>query len=268
MVKAERELLWKQHLEDNCDVSGKIILSYFPYIKKIAGTLMYKKLGYMEFEDIFQAGCIGVLKAIDSVRSVPTDVLIAKFIKNSIFNELYTQSRICHSSTYKWNKKILETQKKLGEQMGRNPTSAEIACCLGLKINIVRDSRLLLDNYKNISMDYEYDGNNYTLSEAIEGNRCFEPQEIFELNYTAEQISNAIYSLAPKQREFIKLYYYEDRDISYIAKKLDWKRKNAIVYKRYILRRLSSLLMSEKFGSIIIKSNRKLLTLRRDKGRK
>ena len=61
----ETELLIKEAQMGNCDAKNKLLEGNYPLIKSIVKRYLRKG---MEYEDLYQLGCVGFLKAISNFK--------------------------------------------------------------------------------------------------------------------------------------------------------------------------------------------------------
>ena len=137
---------------------------------------MYK--AFASIEDLFQAGCIGLVKAYrkyDPSKNAKFTSYAYKYILGEISN-IVREDRILPISKEKYslNKKIETTKSFLTQELQRIPTNDEIAYYLGEDISVIEDT---INNFNPIeSLDYEYDdtslynmiGNNMDIDTMID----------------------------------------------------------------------------------------------------
>ena len=156
------------------EIERNLIVENKNLIYKIAN--MYRT--QTDIEDLFQAGCIGLVKAYrkyDPSKNVKFTSYAYKYILGEISN-IVREDRILPISKEKYslNKKIETTKSFLTQELQRIPTNDEIAYYLGEDINTIEDT---INNFNPIeSLDYEYDdtslynmiGNNMDIDTMID----------------------------------------------------------------------------------------------------
>ena len=156
------------------EIERNLIVENKNLIYKIAN--MYRT--QTDIEDLFQAGCIGLVKAYrkyDPSKNAKFTSYAYKYILGEISN-IVREDRILPISKEKYslNKKIETTKSFLTQELQRIPTNDEIAYYLGEDINTIEDT---INNFNPIeSLDYEYDdtslynmiGNNMDIDTMID----------------------------------------------------------------------------------------------------
>ena len=121
-----------------------------------------KKFYNVEWEDLYQAGCLGLIKAINNYND--PNVVFSSYAKNYVFGEMYELSLRCRN--IKLNKYYLKvyklvTQAKshLTQTLGREATLDDISAYLDIDLSeityvvtIMEDMFSLDDEYANIQV--------------------------------------------------------------------------------------------------------------------
>lgn len=178
--------------------------------------------GY-DLEDIYQIGCIGLLKAIDrfseeyevkfSTYAVP---LIAGEIKRFLRdNGMIKVSRILKQNGYK----ISQAREELSIKLGRDPSLDEISEATGLsreEIVLATDANKEVESlYQPV---YEHDGNEMCLVDKLsdEAASCLAEENL----YNKIMIEQAMKRLDEKEQKLINLRYFQDKTQNETAKEL------------------------------------------------
>lgn len=174
--------------------------------------------GY-ETEDLFQIGCIGLIKAIDKF-DINYDVQFSTYAVPMIMGEikrfLRDDGMIKVSRTLKENGwKIKQMSDKLSHELGRDATLNEIAASLGLSIEEVvmaLDANIEVESlYKSV---YQNDGNEiYLVDKVADSNE----------NMYADIVNHVLLEELIKQldemsKKLISLRYYQDKTQTEVAK--------------------------------------------------
>lgn len=177
-------------------------------------TLKYEKLIYkiarkfynVELDDLYQAGCIGLIKAYrnyDETSETPFINYAYKYIFGEMYDLANKSRDIKLNKAYlKLYKKIEEAKMSLAHKIGRMPGSDEI--CSYLEI----DSSLYLEvvtlTSKMMSLDDEYqtlNGDYLPIKECIGESTDY---------ITNMMIEDGIDSLDDMEQKVIKIRYFED----------------------------------------------------------
>ncbi|WLR49648.1 RNA polymerase sporulation sigma factor SigF [Bacillus tianshenii] len=172
--------------------------------------------GY-EADDLFQIGCIGLLKSVDKF-DLSYDVKFSTYAVPMIIGEI--QRFIRDDGTVKVSRSLKETGNKirrkkdeLSKILGRAPTITEIAEALEISIEDVvmaqEASRAPSSIHETV---YENDGDPITLLDQIadEDSKWFDKIALEE----------AIRSLDERERLIVYMRYYKDKTQSEVAERL------------------------------------------------
>lgn len=178
--------------------------------------------GY-DLEEIFQIGCIGLLKAIDrfdeeyqvqfSTYAVP---LISGEIKRFLRdNGMIKVSRILKQNGYK----ISKAREELGVRLCREPTIEEISHMTGLDIEEIvmatEANREIESIYQTV---YSSEGSEFYLVDKYvdEEKSGVESDEVMNKMLIAQ----ALESLEEKEQKLIKMRYFQDKTQTQVAKEM------------------------------------------------
>lgn len=178
--------------------------------------------GY-EPEDIYQIGCIGLLKAIErfseeyevkfSTYAVPLIVgEIKRFLRD---NGMIKVSRILKQNGYR----ISRAKEELSVKLGRDPSLEEISAATGLT-----DEEIVLATDANREVEsiyqpvYEHDGNEICLMDRLtDESKSYAAEEGL---YNKIIIEQAMSLLGKNEQKLISLRYFQDKTQNETAKEL------------------------------------------------
>lgn len=171
-----------------------------------------------ELDDLYQIGCIGLLKCIDkfdlsfevrfSTYAVP---MITGEIKRFLRDDgMIKVSRSLKEIAYK----VKLAEEKYRNEEGKEPTLSEIAAALDIpkeEIIVALESNAEVESlYKTI---YQGDGNSIYLMDKLEENKDEGSLVVDRL-----AVNELLNDLNEKEREIIRLRYFEDKTQTEIAK--------------------------------------------------
>ncbi len=186
-----------------------------------------------DMEDLFQIGCIGMLKAIDKFDSsfdVKLSTYAVPVIAGEIKRFLRDDGMIKISRSLKENGyKIRQAQEKLSQILGREATIDELAKEMEMsreEIVMTMDANAEIESiYKTV---YQSDGNEIYLMDKI-GNKdkgVVAGANLINGDGEKEKLLNHIMvqqllnELSDRDREIIMLRYYQDKTQTEVAKLL------------------------------------------------
>lgn len=177
------------------------ILEYEGLVRSITSKYNFRS----DYDDLYQAGMLGLQLAItkyDESKETSFADYAYLWIKGEVLKTINCDYQIHVSSdTYKLNKEIKETREYLSQNLGREPTTSEIAYMLGeSEDKIVSVINAVSTPY---SLDNSYVDDDYNLYQKI---------ALIEKGYDVGvlDLKEAIMSLEESERELITSRYYQD----------------------------------------------------------
>ena len=202
----------------------ELVVTYRPLARKIARQI-YDALpedGIHEFDDLFQAGLVGLLTAARSYtpdRCVAFPVYARFRIRGEILDHLRRMDMAPRGLRQR-QRRVAEAVLHLRITTGREPSAEETAEMLGMDIEEGQQLARDLHNVFRLTDDSgEMDPSDVPAWEASrhDANR---PDVLWERTQVRNLLLAAIDSLAPREREVISLYYLEERCMKEIGRRL------------------------------------------------
>jgi len=181
---------------------------------------------HVDQEELLSAAYLGLVAAaerFDPDRGVKFKTFAEQRINGNIIDELRSQDWM----TRPLREKLKSLDRKLSEleqQLGRNPSSEEIAEFIGMELD---DYFLLLDEVRGNSFTslndvyQDDDGSPYSLLDIIEDKNIENPQNQVIGRQLIEGLARAIESLPEKERIVVSCYYFEELNLKEIGEILD-----------------------------------------------
>lgn len=191
LTQKELEELFKSR--DNPENREKIILHNLRLVSWVANK--YHAEGRNEFEDIFQVGVIGLMKAIDKYN--PEKGAFTTYalwwIRQSITRYLSNYTRTiripCHII-----ERISELNKlmdKMTQELGREPTTRELSKRMGVSIKTINKMMTIMKDPVSLQTTVVGDSDDLILEEAI-ADEGPTPDEIALDNVLVRELKDAI----------------------------------------------------------------------------
>lgn len=205
---------WKQYKVSGDERSREQLIRQYAHLVKItAGRVVAHLPASLEWDDVYSAGIIGLIKAVDQydpTRNVKFETYAIALIRGAILEMLRSEDWVPRSVRDKL-KNLERTYFALEVRLGRPPTEEEIAEALGVSIQDYRQmladaARANILSLENILVQNEEE-------EQVLIADCLTAAD--NLTEEAEQreqlraLANAIDRLPERERLVIMLYYYE-----------------------------------------------------------
>jgi RNA polymerase sigma factor FliA len=219
--------LWQEYRKTgNRTVRDRLILTYAPLVKFVAGRLGSGLPAHVDEGDLVSYGLLGLIGAIerfDPEREIKFETYAIARIKGAIIDELRALDwvpRSVRARARDIERAIAELEKKLH----RAPTDEEIATRLGMTedelgtslTEISRSSIAALDELWTVSDG----GDQVALIDTVEDEDAPDPQGSLTHTETREAIADAIARLPEREKLVVTLYYYEELTLREIGEVL------------------------------------------------
>jgi RNA polymerase sigma factor FliA len=223
----DTQSLWRDYRRTSDEkIRDRLILTYAPLVKFVAGRLGSGLPAHVEENDLVSYGLLGLINAIeryDPDRDVKFETYAIARIKGSIIDELRSMDWVPRSV----RSRARDIERAIGElesRLGRAPTDEEIAERLGLTqdeldeamAEISRTSIAALDELWTVSSS----GDQVALIDTIEDTQGPEPQSALAQTELKEALGEAIARLPEREKLVITLYYYEELTLREIGEVL------------------------------------------------
>lgn len=201
----------------------------------------FQNRGY-DLEDLFQIGCIGLIKAIDKFNlkyKVKFSTYAVPMIVGEIRRFLRDDNPVKVSRSLKENAyKIQQTKEWLIARLGREPTISEIAEELGLEreevVNALEAVHAPTSIYDTMHQD---DGDPIYLLDQLKSEESGETPWLDKIA-VKELLSN----LPERDRQILMWRFYEDKTQVEIAKRLGLSQVQVSRLERQALKKLRNLI--------------------------
>jgi RNA polymerase sigma factor for flagellar operon FliA len=204
----------------------RLILTYAPLVKYVAGRLGSGLPAHVDDEDLVSYGLLGLIGAIerfDPDREIKFETYALGRIKGAIIDELRSLDWVPRSV----RSRAREIERSIGEleaKLGRAPTDEEIAAKLGVTeedldedlLEISRTSIAALDELWTVSSG----GDQIALIDTIEDPVGPSPTRSLDETELREAMADAIARLPEREKLVVTLYYYEELTLREIGEVL------------------------------------------------
>ncbi len=226
---ADTRTLWRSFRgkPDDKALRDRLILTYAPLVKYVAGRLGSGLPAHVEEEDLVSYGLLGLIGAIeryDPDRDVKFETYAITRIKGAIIDELRSLDWVPRSVRSR-AREIERAMAALEAKLHRPPTDEEIAKHVGITTDeldssltdISRSSIAALDELWTISGS---GGDQVALIDTIEDTEAPSPESSLSATELKEALGEAIARLPEREKLIVTLYYYEELTLREIGEVL------------------------------------------------
>jgi RNA polymerase sigma factor FliA len=224
----DTQALWLQYKgSGDRALRDRLILTYAPLVKYVAGRLGSGLPAHVEEGDLVSYGLLGLIGAIerfDPERDIKFETYAIARIKGSIIDELRSMDWVPRSVRAR-ARDIERTIAQLEAKLGRAPTDEEIARKLDITEEEFQESLLEISRTSIAALDELWSssstgGDPIALIDTIEDPQAAEPQAAMAHTELREALGEAIARLPEREKLVVTLYYYEELTLREIGEVL------------------------------------------------
>jgi RNA polymerase sigma factor FliA len=224
----DTQAIWRQYkLTGERALRDRLILTYAPLVKYVAGRLGSGLPAHVEEGDLVSYGLLGLIGAIerfDPERDIKFETYAIARIKGSIIDELRSMDWVPRSVRAR-ARDIERAIASLEAKLTRAPTDEEIAEKLGISEDEFQDSLMEISRTSIAALDELWQssasgGDPVALIDTIEDPQAAEPQAAMAHTEVREALGDAIARLPEREKLVVTLYYYEELTLREIGEVL------------------------------------------------
>jgi RNA polymerase sigma factor FliA len=217
----QAQTAYKEQQADGKDDRDQVIIHNLPQVYYIARQVHERLPQQVPFEDLVQAGVIGLIEAVrsyDPSKLVPLKSYTKFRIRGAILDNIreldWGSRRLRHKG-----RQIEDTISALSKKLGRQPEEQEIADEMGISIEDLHatarqiDGAILVGQQVNSIHDRSEKQDLIEAAPSLDEN----PFELCMRKETKEKVATAIGTLSQKEQMIISLYYKEGLTMKEIA---------------------------------------------------
>ncbi|HKP12057.1 MAG TPA: sigma-70 family RNA polymerase sigma factor [Blastocatellia bacterium] len=233
-MTGDEQNLWQRYSQGDQAARKELILHYLPLVDLLAKRIA--RIAGANWEDLRQDGSIGLMKAIsrfDPGRGVP----FKYFARPYICGAIYDSSEITRDMARRQDeiyRKVRRTEEELTKRLQRNPTVEEVAENAGLTIEQILNAV----DARGLAFAASFPDAEDPPARVIEA-----PQP-----ERAILLLEVLAHLPDRDREIIRLYYWEDRPHEEIARETGLSVSNVIKIRQRALVKLRQRLDVKRKG--------------------
>jgi len=249
---SDKELgeLWEKYLENkaNKEFRDKLIVQYIYLARYVVGRIKVSLPPTFSFEDVVSFGIEGLIDAIE--KYYPTKG--AKFesyalmrIRGAIIDKIRSSDWLPRTLRKKI-RDIKVATERLKQQMGRIPTTKEVADFMGMSEEKVLE---ILSADVSINSIYDKKGtgeDSVEIIDTIEDEHSNRPEEEIEKTDAKKELENALKKLPERERTLLVCYYHENMTLKEIGEAINVSESRVCQLHSQAIMKLRNILSSTR----------------------
>ena len=224
----DTQTLWRSFRSrpDDKALRDRLILTYAPLVKYVAGRLGSGLPAHVEEEDLVSYGLLGLIGAIerfDPERDIKFETYALARIKGAIIDELRSLDWVPRSVRAR-AREIERSIAALEAKIHRPPTDEEIAVHIGITVEELENSLTDISRSSIAALDELWTigggGDQVALIDTIEDTDAPAPESSLAQTELKDALGDAISRLPEREKLVVTLYYYEELTLREIGEVL------------------------------------------------
>jgi RNA polymerase sigma factor for flagellar operon FliA len=218
----ENELWLGYHAGRSREAYDRLVEHYLPLVKVVAGRLALHLPSSVREEDLYSAGCVGLLSAVenfDPARDVRFETYALGRIRGAMLDEV-RKSDWTPRSVHRTVREMSEVVRRIENETGREARASDIAAALG--ISVEEYHRAIADAASCRLFSFDQMGSSDDdgpVAHARDDNPG--PQDDLEEEDFRKALGTAIEGLPEREKLVLSLYYDDELNLREIGAVLD-----------------------------------------------
>lgn len=258
---SDKELneLWEEYLKDksNKQLRDKLIVQYIYLARYVVGRIKVNLPSSFSFDDVIAFGIEGLIDAV--IKYYPSKG--AKFesyalmrIRGAIIDKIRSADWLPRTLRKKIKEIKLATER-LKQQIGRAPTTKEVADMVGLSEEKILE---IMSSDVNVNSIYEKKGtgeDSVEIIDTLEDENSYKPEEEIEKKDAKKELEQALKKLPERERTLLVFYYHENMTLKEIGEAINVSESRVCQLHAQAIMKLRNILSasrSERMSKSII----------------
>jgi RNA polymerase sigma factor for flagellar operon FliA len=222
------QALWRDYKQSGSkELRDRLILTYAPLVKYVAGRLGTGLPAHVEEGDLVSYGLLGLMNAIDRfepARDIKFETYAISRIKGAIIDELRSLDWVPRSVRSR-AREIERATAELENRHHRPATDEEIAGHIGITEGELQDSLTQISRSSVAALDELWTinssgGDTVSLIDTIQDPNADDPSSQVDRTEVRAILADAIMKLPERERTVISHYYYDELTLREIGEVL------------------------------------------------
>ncbi len=253
----EVKVLWLEYDKnrENKIVRDKLIVQYMYLIKYVVGRLRMNLPGTISTDDISGYGVEGLINAIERFKpskGVRFETYALLRIRGAIIDRIRSQDWVPRGTQRRF-KKIQQTKNKLQIELGRAPTSQEIAQELETTKEKIDAAMAEMETNSMVSIYDSRGGSDSSDSmeiiDTIQDTKATDPLAELEQVDFKKQLSMALNKLPEREKLILALYYHKNMTLKEIGETISISESRVCQLHSQAIMKLRKILSNKEINT-------------------
>ena len=250
LTEEELANLWQEYLSDKTNKTARdtLIVQYIYLIRYVVGRVKVTLPSTISIEDIAGYGVEGLINAIERYspqKNTRFETYALIRIRGSILDRIRSQDFLPRSVRKKI-KDIKNAQEHLKQELGRMPTTSEVANFLDMDPEKV--TQILSEDTTMTSL-YDKKGStddSVEIIDTIQDTNKLNPQEQAEEQNVKQELEKALRRLPERERIIMVLYYQENMTLKEIGQTINMSESRVCQLHAQAIMKLKKILSENR----------------------
>lgn len=250
LTEEELANLWQEYLRDKTNKTARdtLIVQYIYLIRYVVGRVKVTLPATISIEDIAGYGVEGLINAIERYspqKNTRFETYALIRIRGSILDRIRSQDFLPRSVRKKI-KDIKNAQEHLKQELGRMPTTNEVATFLDMDPEKV--TQILSEDTTMTSL-YDKKGSSddsVEIIDTIQDTNKLNPQEQAEEQNVKQELEKALKRLPERERIIMVLYYQENMTLKEIGQTINMSESRVCQLHAQAIMKLKNILSENR----------------------
>ncbi len=250
LAEDELEALWEEYLKDKSNKAARdtLIVQYIYLIRYVVGRVKVTLPATISIEDIAGYGVEGLINAIERYspqKNTRFETYALIRIRGAILDKIRAQDFLPRSLRKKI-KDIKNAQEHLKQELGRMPTTAEVAAYLDMEADKVTQ---IMSEDTTMTSIYDKKGStddSIEIIDTIEDTNKLNPQEQAEEKNVKQELEKALQRLPERERIIMVLYYQENMTLKEIGETISMSESRVCQLHAQAIMKLKNILSENR----------------------
>lgn len=246
----ELTALWESYFKDknNKQIRDALIVQYIYLIRYVVGRIKVTLPSTISVEDIAGYGVEGLINAIERFsiqRNTRFETYALIRIRGAILDRIRSEDFLPRSVRRKI-KEIKVAQEHLKQEIGRMPTTTEVANYLDMDVEKVNQ---ILSEDTVMTSIYDRKGANddsVEIIDTIQDTNKLNPQENMEEKNVKQELERALQRLPERERIIMVLYYQENMTLKEIGSTINMSESRVCQLHAQAIMKLKNILSGNR----------------------